>query len=337
MKVLLVAMRYDYGDVARGPSFEEANFHDTLKHMAGVEVQPFDFMAEAQSFGREAMNENLYLAYRSFRPDLMFFMLFRDEIFPETVQRISDEALTTTYNWFADDHWRFDDFSRYWAPRFHWSSTTSDDAGAKYARLGLTHVLKTQWGFSQYSYGPTPSSTTYDITFVGQPHGSRRQTIQSLIEAGVPVRVWGHGWDSGRLSQEGLVKVFSASRVNLNLTNSSVQTAPRRWRVMVERLIGKQPGFGPGQQIKARHFEIPGCGGFQLSAEAESINEFFVLDEEIVLFRDRSEMIAKSRYFLRHDMQRSRIAAAGHARAVREHTYDARFASLFRRMGFIGI
>ena len=45
MRILYVAMADDYGDPARGPSFEETNFRSALEGM-GHELVPFDFMAE---------------------------------------------------------------------------------------------------------------------------------------------------------------------------------------------------------------------------------------------------------------------------------------------------
>jgi len=54
----------------------------------------------------------------------------------------------------------------------------------------------------------------YDVSFVGQPHGNRRQVISALRKAGINVYVWGGGWESGRLSQEEMIRVFNQSRIN---------------------------------------------------------------------------------------------------------------------------
>jgi hypothetical protein len=47
MRILYVAMRWDYGDHRRGPSCEQMNFASALEGM-GHEVMPFDFMEEQQ-------------------------------------------------------------------------------------------------------------------------------------------------------------------------------------------------------------------------------------------------------------------------------------------------
>jgi spore maturation protein CgeB len=45
----------------------------------------------------------------------------------------------------------------------------------------------------------------------------------------------------------------------------------------------------------------------------------------LVLFRSSDEMVDKIRYYLEHDEERERIAAAAQARVLAEHTYEHRF------------
>ena len=73
MKILYVAMADDYGDPARGPSFEETNFRSALEGM-GHELVPFDFMAEMHEHGKGEMNRRLLAAAEAASPDLSFFM-----------------------------------------------------------------------------------------------------------------------------------------------------------------------------------------------------------------------------------------------------------------------
>ena len=46
--------------------------------------------------------------------------------------RRSAAAGGPTVNWFTDDHWRFDRFTRHFAPAFDWSVTTDRDSLPKY-------------------------------------------------------------------------------------------------------------------------------------------------------------------------------------------------------------
>ena len=57
-----------------------------------------------------------------------------------------------TVNWFTDDHWRFDRFSRHFAPAFDWSITTDRDSLPKYEAIGYENVILSQWACNGYAY-----------------------------------------------------------------------------------------------------------------------------------------------------------------------------------------
>jgi spore maturation protein CgeB len=357
MRVLYVAMKYDYGRPEQGHSFEHWNFYHSLAHM-GHQVIYFDFMSLHQQHGRDVMNRQLWEITRQERPDLLFSVLAEDELDKETIRRISQETDTVTLNWFCDDHWRFDNFSRYWAPCFNWVVTTAQSALAKYAAIGYKNVIKSQWGVNHFMYRKLDLPLEYNVTFVGQPHGNRRVVIDALQKDGVDVRVWGHGWGGGRLSQEELIRVFNQSRINLNLSNAytsgvgkPLSPALAPFRSLAARALER---FGPGRQlkawrrariqsgvaqasypdqIKARNFEIPGCGGFQLSGFAENLEDYFKDGEEIVCFSDLDDLVEKIRYYLAHEDERSAIAQAGYGRTQRDHRYEKRFREIFEQMG----
>ena len=44
---------------------------------------------------------------------------------------------------------------------------------------------------NHFMYQKLDLAPRYDVTFVGQPHGNRRQIIEALRRAGVDVHVWG--------------------------------------------------------------------------------------------------------------------------------------------------
>lgn len=352
MRILYVAMKYDYGYPERGYSFEHANFYDSLARM-GHEIIYFDFMSLYKELGRERMNRRLWEVAQSEKPDLLFCVLFRDELDKAVMSRISEETDTVTVNWFCDDHWRFEDFSRHWAPCFNWVVTTAKSAQPKYARLGYKNVIKSQWACNHFSYRNLELPFKYEVTFVGQPHGNRREIIEALRKAGIDVKAWGHGWESGRLSQEQMIEVFNQSRINLNLANASLQTGRlARWRRRLEkrwpllggirgrlmRYLPKLPLEFPWKrkyysQIKGRNFEIPGCGGFLLTDYADNLEEYYEIGKEIVCFENNRDLIEKIRYYLVHDEERRAIAEAGYQRTLREHTYQQRFNEIFARTG----
>ena len=311
LRILYVAMKYDYGQPRRGLSYEENNFFHSLLNM-GHQIIRFDFKAIAKKFSRREMNKMLLETVYRYNPDLMFTVLFRNELDKKVVNEISTQTETKTINWFCDDHWRFDSYSRYWAPMFNWVVTTAESALPRYKKIGYENVIHAQWACNHFLYRKLSLPYLYDVTFIGQPHGNRKQVISRLKKAGIDVKVWGYGWPTGKVSQSEMIKIFNQSKINLNLSNAS------------------RPGV---EQIKGRDFEVPGCGGFLITGYAEDIEEYFDVDKEIVCYRDVDDLIHKIRYYLKHDDEREAIANAGYAKVLREHTYEKRFLNIFRTIG----
>lgn len=92
-------------------------------------------------------------------------------------------------------------------------------------------------------------------------------------------------------------KIFYLSKINLNITLRSIETG-----------------------IPLRVFDIMSVGGFVMSNYQEELEELFVPDEEIVLFKDIPELLYKVDYYLSHEEERLRIAMNGYKK-VRE-CYD---------------
>lgn len=331
MKVLYVAMANDYGRPERGPSFEDMNFRSALDGM-GHDVIMFDFMERERVAGRAAMRRELIEAAAAARPDVVFLCLFTDQIDVDTLRRLRDAAEAPTVNWFCDDHWRFEDFTARYAPALDWSVTTDEDSLPKYAEIGVDRVILSQWACNRYAYRPDGDAgvDATSVTFVGQAHGDRPETIAALRRAGFPVECWGLGWPNGRLEHSEMVRVFSTSAINLNLSNSSSPESP--WVSRLRRLARRPVPVPRPPQIKGRTFEIPGCGGFQLVSDVPHLEKYFVPGSEIAVYRDDAELIDQVRYWLGHPDERVAVARAGYERVLREHTYDHRFAVIFERM-----
>lgn len=330
MRILYVAMAYDYGNPDRGPSFEETNFRSALDGM-GHDVVAFDFMQREREVGKAAMRRELVAAAAEAKADVAFFCLFTDELDTSTIESVRREGGAPTVNWFADDHWRFDIFTRHVAGAFDLAVTTDADSLPKYEAHGLGNVLLSQWACNRYAYSRVEGGLAHDVTFVGQPHGTRPAIIERIREAGHPVECWGFGWPSGKLDHDEMVRVFSQSRVNLNLSNSS--TPPNTVRARVGRLLGRGPKGPQPAQIKGRNFEVPGCGGFLLTERVPHLERYFELGSEIAVYDSTEDLVEQVGHWLEHEEERSAVAEAGYRRVLAEHTYDHRFDEIFRTVG----
>ncbi len=316
--LLYVGMKYDYGDEKRGLSYEYRNFQHSLQSYCARrnwDFHHYDFMQRCHEIGRENMTEELYSLVKEKPPTCLFAVLFDFDKDPihQVFKAISDLG-TKTIHWFCDDHWRFERYSSTVAPNFDIICTTAMSALPKYEALGIgNRVIRTQWACNHELYIPYQIPRNVDISFVGQPHGNRVQTLSLLEQNGVRVDVYGFGWqDRPRIPFHQMVRLFSRSKVNLNLSNSST-------------LIG--------QQIKGRNFEVPGSRGFLLTGNAEDLRNYFTDGEEIVIFESDEELLEKACYFLKNDKERERIAMNGYRRTLEEHTWHHRYSTIFSHAG----
>jgi spore maturation protein CgeB len=331
MHILYVAMRHEYGDPGRGLSFEEVNFRSALEGM-GHQLRTFDFMDRARRDGVARMRDDLVAVADECKPDLALFFLFTDQLDTRTIEAVGRVGGCPTVNWFADDHWRFEDFTRHLAGAFDLAVTTDEDSLPKYRQLPHTRVHLSQWACNRYSYGRVTTETRHELTFVGQPHGERRKTVARLADAGLPVECWGFGWPAGTIEHDGMVEVFASSRINLNLSNSSHVPG---LKATLRRLLRFNPPLPRPPQIKGRNFEVPGCGGFLLTERVPHLERYFELDREVAIFDGEDDLVEKARHWMEHEDERAAVAEAGYRRVISEHTYDHRFTAIFEELGLV--
>lgn len=111
-----------------------------------------------------------------------------------------------------------------------------------------------------------------------------------------------------RIKDEIPYQVYHASKLNLNLTIRSIETAAPQ-----------------------RVFDIMGAGGAVISDYREEMAELFVPDKEIILFESIEEFLDKSSYYLERDAKRNAIAVAGKKRIEREYNYKKILPTIFER------
>ncbi len=312
LRLLYVAQKFDYGNRTRGYSYEENHFLPALCGL-GFDVIRFDSLTIAGRVGKRMASELLVeLAFRA-QPDIAFFVLFKDDFNQAAVEELGRMGCTT-FNWFADDHWRFDSFSSLWAPRFSWAITTDPRAVEKYHARGITNVIRSQWGVNHRLYRPLGRPRRFYVSFIGQPHGNRRAVLDALRREGIAVEAWGYGWPRGKISTRQAVEVINQSAVNLNLSNAST---------------------GRVDQIKGRDFEVPACRALLLTQEVEALGDYYTLGSEVLTYRNVDELVEKIRWVLGHAEDTEKVREAGYRRVLQEHTYEKRFQKIFDEAGVL--
>jgi hypothetical protein len=193
-----------------------------------------------------------------------------------------------------------------------WTSTR--DALEKYRVEGATPLYLPE-GANPEIHRPYDVEKSFDVSFVGQRYGDRPAVIDALRHAGIRVETFGPGWPNGPLSTAEMVRTYSRSRVNLG--------------------FGGVAGHKDTYCLKGRDFEVPMSGGLYLTEEHEELSRFFEVGKEIVAYRGIEDLIAKVRWLVASPGEAESIRAAGRARALREHTWEMRFETVFRRIGIL--
>ncbi len=307
LRLLYVAPKFDYGNPARGYSYEENQFLPAMAAL-GFDVVRLDSLTVIGRLGRRVASDLLVeLAFR-FRPHAAFFVLFKDDFDASAVGELARLGCVTL-NWFTDDHWRLETFSSRWAPKFTWAITTDPQAVEQYRRRGITNVILSQWGVNHRLYRPLERPRRYGVTFIGQPHGDRRAVVRHLAALGIPVETWGYGWPRGKISTRQAVEIINESAVNLNLSNAVIPTY---------------------EQIKGRDFEVPACRGLLLTGRVGGLEQYYEPEKEVLAYDSFDDMARRIRWALEHPAEADRVREAGYSRVLGEHTYERRFAAIFR-------
>ena len=287
-KAFISVLKYDYGVKSRGYSYEYFNIYLPVCEILGKEnVFLFDFYSEYKTSGKQGMNKKLKELVASEKPDIALFSLFENEFDEEIVSSLRDYTKTVSY--FIDDPWRIE-FARHWRKYFDFFSTPDYYTYQKYLMDEIPNVIYSPFGFNPAVYKQTGAGKKYDVSFVGNYSPYRRWIIDYLMEKGIKVNVFGRNWGKygNWISQEEVVNVFNESKINLNLSNAISRDLSflahsifsiKDWKELL--LLKKNK-----EQVKGRHYEINGCGGFQLSYFVPGLNLIYEIDKEIAVFEN---------------------------------------------------
>ncbi len=165
--------------------------------------------------------------------------------------------------------------------------------------------------------GPTGNPTySADICTAGNLYAYRVALFQRLTKRhvkiwGLPAPLWMDLGGVERMVQNQFVahadkvRAFRGAKIVLNTLNPS-------------EIAG----------TNVRTFEICGAGGFQITDWKPGLGDLFQIGRELVTFDDFDDLDRKLDHYLAADDERRAIAAAGHARAKRDHTYAVRLTQL---------
>lgn len=160
----------------------------------------------------------------------------------------------------------------------------------------------------------------YPLSFVGGLSGAHTARVQFLEQVGRARRVdfWGYGFDalprasSLRRSFHGaawglpMYEILQASGITLNQHGGVAEDAANNMRL----------------------YEATGVGTLLLTDDKKNLAELFEPGREVAVYSSTEECLEMIDYYLARPEERDKIAQAGQARTLREHTYFHRMQEL---------
>ena len=319
MKILFVDLEFDYGQPGRGiNAIGQLGFKTSFEKL-GHEVVPF-YYDKYLSNNLLQLQLDVRAKADEVKPDLIFFILFRDQFSKETLLYLKEKY--KTINFFGDDTWRFDNFTSIFAPLFTYSVTTDKFSIPKYHAIGVKNVISSQWAAIDDERSITPLTYKHDVSFIGGNNTYRNWFVKQLAKSGIKVQCYGHGWPNGSLSNDEMIKLFASSKINLNLSNSSnfdiryVFSHPKN---LAHTLRNKKNA----SQIKARNFEINYYAGFQLADYTAGLEDYYDIGKDLACYNSFEEAILLCKYYLANERDREAIRDRGMIKAREFYTYQA--------------
>ena len=329
MKILLVDLEFDYGQESRGINPIRAYGYQAAMESLGNSVETFFY--DQYLNDTDTLQKKVLKAAEDSQPDLIFFILFKNQFLTQTLDHLKKKF--KTINWFGDDTWRFDNFTSKYANHFTYCVTTDKFSIKKYKALGINNVIRSQWAaIEKVEDIKFSGQYKYDVSFVGAYNPARAWFVQELAKNNITVECFGFGWPNGSVDNKEMNSIFRHSKISLNLSNS-VNYNLRYLLCSPKNLIHTLRSRKTASQIKARNFEVPYAGGFQLSDYTPSIEDYFTIGQEIACYSTLDDAVTQIQYFLKNNEERESIREKAHQLARNSHGYSHRLEKIFKGLG----
>ena len=311
----------------------------------GAEVIPFDATFFAPAFMKlpeitknehhlgqirqlftNMLSESIAAFTDQHKPDMVLAMA-QAPLETSVVSRIREMKIPVAF-WYVEDFRTL----KYWeriAPYYDYFFTIQrGEFFEKLAKAGANNVTYLPQAASPDTHRPIEITKDEqgkygsDISFMGAGYKNRQEFFKGLMD--YDFKIWGTEWNLGdsigslvqnrnqRMKPEEYVKIFNASKINLNLHSSSLLSG-------IDQV---------GDFVNPRVFEIAACKAFQLVDARAELPPLMEAGKEIETYNSLSELREKIDFYLTHDAEREKIAEAGYKRVLADHTFERRMEDM---------
>lgn len=174
--------------------------------------------------------------------------------------------------------------------------------------------------FFYYSAPPAPHYNlplTRDVVFVGTPD-FRRIYFFELLNCD-QLEIYGRKWAnfSAMLSDDLKAKITAK-----DVKGEDAFRLTQEAKIMLN--VNASPWYSVESGVNERVFATLASGRFLLTEYCPELEDIFVVGEEIETFRNQAECLEKIQYYLEHEEERERIAAAGYKKFLESLNWQAR-------------
>ncbi len=304
--------------------FEAPEFYPAYDSMKDLKVTS-DRLSYLQNSFLNVISQAVIAKVETFEPDLVIAMA-QAPLNHQALKRLRRDGVKTAM-WFVEDFQLF----TYWksfAPFYDiFAVIQKDPFFAELEAIGQPNALYLPLAAQPDFHKPTELTPVEqrkfgsDVSFMGAGYPNRRIAFRELVHH--DFKIWGTEWEGdhvieplvqmkgARVSPEDCVKIFNATRINLNL-HSSIQA---------DELVSH------GDFVNPRTFELASCGAFQLVDNRSLLGEAFAPDE-LATFNSMEELIKQIDYFVANPEEGKAIADKAQARVLKDHTYQQRMRTL---------
>jgi spore maturation protein CgeB len=177
----------------------------------------------------------------------------------------------------------------------------------------LPEACNSTWHRSAVEYG-----TDATIVMAGNIHPTRALLIKRLLDAGLPVRLYG-----GLVADWVQTPELAAAHTGQYLARAQKADVFRRARVVLNNL---HPAEFAG--ANCRLFEACGSGGLVLTEIRPGLTDLFQPGRELDTFTSFDELREKLEWYVADPEHGRAIADQGAKRARSDHTYEHRLAAI---------
>lgn len=304
--------------------FEAPEFHTAFSAFRKLKIGT-DRLQDLENHYLHLLGQAVVAKSQAFEPDIVLAMA-QAPLDRQSLKRLRSDGVVTAM-WFVEDY-RLFTYWRAFAPWYDiFAVIQKEPFVSELKNIGVDGHLYLPLAAHPEFHRPLSLSSVErkmygsDISFLGAGYPNRRNAFKKLTN--YDFKIWGSEWDhdellapfvqrkGARIEPIEAVKIFNATKVNLNL-HSSVN--PRATVV-------------PGDFVNPRVFEIAACGAFQIVDQRALMPELYS-EDEMALFSSMEGLKDRIDFFLGRPEERQAITERSRSRTLKDHTYAQRMEKL---------